>query len=184
MEERSTPSRTRSRTWIIIAVVVALLFTCFVAALIGGAIGYALGRGATQAESVPPREYRVEPAPQMPVPGVPFGWALVVEVTEDSPAERAGLRVGDLITAVDGESLTDELTLGDVIQRYDPGDEVDLLVQRDGRERTITVTLGRNPGDGDAPWMGISYRQVPGGPRLRFEMPDMDERFPFSGGSQ
>ena len=51
--------------------------------------------------------------------------------------------------------------------------------------RTITVTLGRNPDGGAAPWLGLTYRQVPGGPPVRFEMPRMrDQRLPFPGGSQ
>ena len=189
MDDNPTPKTSRSRVWIIIAIVAALLFTCLVACLAGAIAGYVAGRNVAQAQPVAPREERAVPVPErVPMPemhGIPFSWALVVDVTEDSPADRAGLRVGDFITAVDGESLREEASLSDLIQQYVPGDEVDLVVMRDGSERTITVTLGRNPDGGDAPWLGLTYRQVPGGPPVRFEMPRMrDQRLPFPGGSQ
>ncbi len=185
MDDTPTPRRKRSGLWIVLAVIVALLFACIASAL-AGVIGYAVGRGSVRGASA--AEYRVERVPQpeiVPMPGMPSGWALVVEVTEDSPADRAGLRMGDLIVSVEGESLRDEVSLSDLIQQYEPGDEVELLVLRDGRERTITVTLGRNAERGDAPWMGLYYRQVPGGPNMRYEVPPVrDQRFPLPGGSQ
>lgn len=167
MDDRPTRSRNSgSRIWLIIGIVAALLFTCLVAGLVGGIAGYALGRSAGRAEAVPPPAERIVPAPERvpapEMPGIPSGWALVAGVTADSPADRAGLRVGDLVVSVEGEALRDEVSLADVIRQYRPGDAVDLVVLREGRERTFTVTLGRNPADRNAPWLGIEYRQMPG----------------------
>jgi len=192
MDDKPSTTKSGSKAWIVIVAVIALLLVCIASALVGGAAGYLIGHRAGQAESTAPREYRLQPTPEelvpMPeVPGVPFTWALVVEVVEDSPADRAGLRVGDLIVSVDGESLSNDVSLADLIQAREPGDEVKLTVQRAGRERTITVTLGQDPENGDAPWLGIRYRQVPEGRGMRFEfeMPGMSEqRIPLPGGNQ
>jgi S1-C subfamily serine protease len=71
--------------------------------------------------------------------------ARVLQVIPNSPAEEAGLRPGDRITAVDGEAVNDRNTLPEVLRRYRPGDTVRLTVIRDGEERTLSVTLGRAP---------------------------------------
>lgn len=187
MDDTPTPRRNRTALWIVLAVIAALLFACIAAAL-AGVIGYAVGQRTVARSAGPVVEQRVErvprqdvvPAPEMPM--MASGWALVVEVTEDSPADRAGLRVGDFVVNVEGESLRDEVTLSDLIGRYEPGDEVEMVVWRDGRERHITVTLGSNPNDDAAPWLGITYRQVPGGPTMHYEVPPTRDRLlPFSG---
>lgn len=188
MEDNPTPARKQTKAWIIIAIVAALLFTCLIAGLVGVVFGYIAGRSVARAELAPP-VFRVEPLPErIPIPempGVVSGWALVVNVAEDSPADRAGLRVGDLITSVGGEPLRDGVSLADLIQQYRPGDEIELDVLRGRREGIITVTLGRSPRDRHVPWLGIEYRQIPAGPGTRLEVPPMrGQRLPFFGGSQ
>jgi S1-C subfamily serine protease len=86
--------------------------------------------------------------------------ALVQEVEEDSPAEDAGLEAGDdeitfqdrpvltggdVIVAVGGKRLTLHADLADVISSMSTGDRVRLQVLRDGKRRTVVVTLGRRP---------------------------------------
>ena len=188
MDDKPSQTSNGSRVWIIVAIVLALLFVCVASALVGGMVGYFAGRRAARGETIAPREYRLQPTPEAPVPelpdvpGVPSGWALVVEVTEDSPADRAGLRVGDMITAVDGEPLSADVSLSELVRAHEPGDEVELTVERAGRERTVTVTLGQDPDDGNDAWLGIRYRQVFGpGARFDFEVPGMeDQHFSFS----
>ena len=188
MDDKPSQTSNGSRVWIIVAIVLALIFVCVASALVGGMVGYFAGRRAARGETIPPREYRLQPTPEAPVPevpevpSVPSGWALVVEVTEDSPADRAGLRVGDIITAVDSEPLSEDVSLSELIRAHEPGDEVELTVQRAGRERTITVTLGQDPNDRNAPWLGIRYRRVFGpGMRFDFEVPGLDDQhFSFS----
>lgn len=67
---------------------------------------------------------------------------LVSQVQEDSPADDAGLKVGDIITKFNGEGLTgmDQLRLR--VASTEPGDEVEVVVVRDGREKTIDVEIG------------------------------------------
>ncbi len=69
--------------------------------------------------------------------------ALIVEVDVDSPAAQAGLEVGDVVTAVNGEPVNQEITLRDRLIAYEPEDTVTLTVVRAGETREIAVTLGQ-----------------------------------------
>jgi putative serine protease PepD len=71
--------------------------------------------------------------------------ALVQEVAQGSPADKAGLRVGDLVVAVDGKAVQSYSDLGARIRAHKPGDKVTLKVVRDGNETTITATLAQRP---------------------------------------
>lgn len=78
--------------------------------------------------------------------GLPrVGGALVNEVTDGSPAEDAGLRPQDVITALDGKFITRSGELQQKIAQRKPGDEVLLEVYRNGNPREITVKLGEAP---------------------------------------
>ena len=78
---------------------------------------------------------------------VPRGAALVSEVQPGTPADEAGLREGDVIVAVDGHELRDNLQLRTIIGNKHPGDTVELAYVREGERRTTTVTLGTRPDD-------------------------------------
>lgn len=82
--------------------------------------------------------------------------ALVREVQEGGPADAAGLRAGDVITAVDGHSLLDPLSgsrergldedqslpvqrLLALARSWDPGDEIEITYERDGSAATVTI---------------------------------------------
>lgn len=67
---------------------------------------------------------------------------LVVQVMENSPAERAKLQENDVILKIDNISVTNDAELVSLIQSHVPGDTVTLLVNRSGKEITLTVTLG------------------------------------------
>jgi len=62
-----------------------------------------------------------------------------------SPAASAGLQVGDVIVALDGEQLTTEQDLATLILPHAPGDTITLRVLRDNSTREIQVTLGELP---------------------------------------
>jgi len=66
----------------------------------------------------------------------------VVKVARGSPAEAAGIRVGDRILAVDGEEMrtSDEITA--LVRAMRPGEEIDITVLRDAEIRAISATLG------------------------------------------
>ncbi|NNM32495.1 MAG: PDZ domain-containing protein [Gemmatimonadetes bacterium] len=71
--------------------------------------------------------------------------ALVQEVTEDTPAERAGLQRFDVITEIDGEEIRTSNDLQHKIALKSPGDRVNVTVFRDGEPREIEVRLDQAP---------------------------------------
>ncbi len=72
--------------------------------------------------------------------------AHIQEVEDGSPAEEGGLESGDVVTALNGQQVTDSPTLIVLIRSHLPGETVQLTVDRDGDERTIQVTLGAKVG--------------------------------------
>ncbi len=81
--------------------------------------------------------------------------ALVVSVNEDSPAEAAGMRAGDVIIAIDGGDVDDPGDVGRLLYDRDAG-PVEVRVMRDGSERTLTVEL-EEPVVGDNGGNGVFY---------------------------
>ena len=59
---------------------------------------------------------------------------------------ESGLREGDLVTEVDGERVTDGIALIVAIRSHQPGETLEFTVERDGDERTISVTLDSEVG--------------------------------------
>ena len=72
---------------------------------------------------------------------------LVNEVYDDSPAEKAGLKCGDIIVAVDGKETKDVSALVKLIRSKDPETEVEVAVVRDGRKLTVNAVLGQRSKD-------------------------------------
>jgi S1-C subfamily serine protease len=119
--------------------------------------------------------------------------AVVLEVEEGSPAEAAGLARGEVITSVDGQSVTTDGDLADSIGAKNPGDRVTLEVTgADGESRQVTVNLAPDADDESAPRLGIRYAFVSmqrapmaqpesgardGGMRFRLPMPVPDRTF-------
>lgn len=137
------PSSFGNRTWMWIAALILVGLACGCVGLaVGGLVGYLIGRSPGA------------PAPVGPTAGAPWlgvvithgaDGARVLQVVPGSPAEEAGLRSGDRITAVNGEPVNDRHPLPDILRRHRPGETVRLTVVRDGEERTVSVTLGRAP---------------------------------------
>lgn len=79
--------------------------------------------------------------------GIPQG-VFVGEVTEGGPAEEAGIKVNSIITEFAGKSVVSIDQLVNYLQYYEPGEEVEVVLQvPDGEsytEKTVTVTLGKN----------------------------------------
>ena len=67
--------------------------------------------------------------------------AYVRQVSEFSPAEKAGIKVGDIIIKADGKDVTNYDSLQQVIYSHKVGDTIDVVVNRNGEEKTLSVTL-------------------------------------------
>jgi membrane-associated protease RseP (regulator of RpoE activity) len=66
---------------------------------------------------------------------------LVSKVQEGSPAEKAGLKVGDVITAIDGEAIKSSWDVSGKIRKLDEGEQAALEIVRGGRSQTVQVTV-------------------------------------------
>ncbi len=75
---------------------------------------------------------------------------IITEVYEGGPADRAGLRRGDLVTEIDGREVFDERGLKFLAATLSPGEAATLRVLRGGRARTIDVRLKAPPGATEA----------------------------------
>ncbi|MGE3621035.1 MAG: S1C family serine protease, partial [Acidimicrobiia bacterium] len=73
--------------------------------------------------------------------------AFVREVVPGSAAERAGIEPGDVVLGIDGDDVAGSEDVAARIREHEAGDEVELRIERDGEQRTVTATLGRR-GDG------------------------------------
>jgi serine protease Do len=67
---------------------------------------------------------------------------LVQQVTPSGPAEKAGLKAGDIVTAIDGRTIKDGDDLVNEIASRRPGSTARLGYLRDGKEQDTTVTIG------------------------------------------
>ena len=68
--------------------------------------------------------------------------AYVAEVTEDGPASKAGIEVGDIVTKIGDHDVSSADGLILAVRSYAVGDEVEVTFVRDGEEKTVRVTLG------------------------------------------
>lgn len=73
--------------------------------------------------------------------------ALISEIADKSPASESGLQKGDVIIQLDGAEVTDVSELRNKVALMVPGSKVDLLVIRDGKKKTMKITIGEQPGD-------------------------------------
>lgn len=71
----------------------------------------------------------------------------IYAVVSDGPAERSGIKVGDVITAIDARPTPDQPALASVLSGLQPGQSVQIQIRRsDGSVASMTVTLGELPG--------------------------------------
>ena len=103
---------------------------------------------------------------------------LISTVTADSPAAKAGLEAGDVITAINSEAISNPESFVKAVRSFDPGDEITLTVYRNGEEETleIEVALGEDPEVDGQPYLGVGI-----GGFLRFERnaPSLGPENPF-----
>ena len=167
----------------ILSAVGMLILGVLLGALGGGVAGYVAGQNARVAarQIIAPFQMPAQPSSpaqpaqprqrrNLPQAATVIGGARVTVVEKDSPADKAGLKADDIITAVGSTKLTTQTALADAIKTYKPGDKVDLAITRGSQTLTITVTLGAAPDNSNTAWLGIRYAPViPGG---RFNLPN------------
>jgi len=87
-----------------------------------------------------------------PIPGVPPGVGVRLNaVLKAGPAEKSGLRAGDVVVSFDGAIVRTWEELGRAIRQRRPGDTVDVRAVREGEERPHSVTLACRKGRGEPP---------------------------------
>ncbi len=87
--------------------------------------------------------------------------ALVAEPQANSPAVKAGIKSGDVITKVNGEAVKDARALARKISTLSPGATANLTVVRGGKEQAVAVTLGEMPKERQA-MAGTQDHDAPG----------------------
>ena len=109
--------------------------------------------------------------------GVKDGGLLITSVNENSPAAKAGLKAGDVITAVDGEKVTSAGDISRASSKKEDG-PVSLTIIRDHNTQTITVTPEKNPertlmrpGTIGTRRIVIPSIQVPAVPEMNIQIP-------------
>ncbi len=100
---------------------------------------------------------------------------LITSVTESSPAAKAGLKAGDVITAVDGEKVDSP---GDVTRAINKKEEgsITLTVVRDRNSRSVTVTPEKSPqtwSTGDTRTIVIPRIEIPTIPAINVQVPQV-----------
>jgi serine protease Do len=107
--------------------------------------------------------------------------ALIASVTPDSPASHAGLKQGDVVTAVNGQPVESGSDLQVVVSEVAPGSKVQLQVQRNGHSENLDVTVGEyhkdqevataaSP-DGGHPRLGIAISDLTPDVRQQLNLP-------------
>ena len=99
------------------------------------------------------------------------GGARITQVSEGSPAEKAGLKAKDVITKIAGEKVQDENDVSRLIRARKPDEEVKIAVLRDGKEVVITAKLGQAS---DSQSFGFTVPQGGGS----FKLDDLGQLFP------
>jgi serine protease Do len=73
--------------------------------------------------------------------------ALVGDVVEESPAEKAGIQRGDIITAYEGKKIDEPYQLRNMVANMSPGKEVEFTIVRETTTKTIKVTISEQPAE-------------------------------------
>lgn len=69
------------------------------------------------------------------------GGALIMDVEDDTPAAKAGLKAGDVITKLDGKKVTEPGDVKEILADKEKGDKVDILVMRKNKEKKVNAEL-------------------------------------------
>ncbi len=152
-------------------VLVSVITSCFA----GGIAGYWIANRQTRdADEVIEELLREQEEMRLIEPIVPpelleeelesfrerFSGAMILYVEPDGAADSAGLEEGDVITAVDGRAVESNHPLDQLLQRYKPGDIVEITYWRGDREHQVRVRLGQHPEKKNRAYLGIEFMTV------------------------
>jgi serine protease Do len=109
--------------------------------------------------------------------------ALIADVTPGGPADKAGLKNGDIIRKLNGKTIGDYAQLTVMVTEMNPGTEVTLDILRDGKPMTVRVTLGERPanlaaqsgsrrGPSEGTLRGISVQNLTSSLRDQLQLPE------------
>lgn len=96
---------------------------------------------------------------RLPEGGFDLKGAIIHRVTNGSPADEAGLRRGDVVTAIEDSPVEGPEDLGKTIGQHDPGDRITLTVSHPtdpNEERVLEVTLGEHPEKEGVAYLGVT----------------------------
>ena len=82
---------------------------------------------------------------ELPPLATSTGGAQISSVQPNTPASRAGLKLGDLVTQIDGKSIASTQQFIETVDTYSPGQTITLTVKRSGSTQHIQLTLGTRP---------------------------------------
>ena len=92
----------------------------------------------------------------------------IVEVSEKGAADKAGVKKGDVLVAIDSPQITDAASVQEIVSRFSPGDKAQLTIVRDGKEKVLEVTFqgterenGTTMDDGSVAFYGSAIRTAP-----------------------
>ncbi|MCH9632814.1 MAG: Periplasmic pH-dependent serine endoprotease DegQ [Chlamydiae bacterium] len=104
---------------------------------------------------------------------------VIVEVTADSPAQKAGLLQQDVILKFNGKPLTNQVNLTHEVSLLKPGTKVTLTINRDGKVKQLNATIGLHPSDQE----GASATTIPSQNALGITVenltPEYESRFGY-----
>ncbi|MEW6412696.1 MAG: PDZ domain-containing protein [Candidatus Zixiibacteriota bacterium] len=93
---------------------------------------------------------------------------LVTSVEDDSPAAKAGIKAGDVITKADNQRIFERDDLHEVINDFEKGEKINIVIVRDKKEQSVEVEIAERKGSRH----GKSYHFS--GPDIDIDLPDMD----------
>jgi hypothetical protein len=107
---------------------------------------------------------------------------LVSEVVEDSPANNAGLKAGDVVTKVNDKDIQNAADLTKTIRGYDPDSKVIVTVLRNGKKKQLKATLGETEYDHSYNFGDLEELKHFGAKqKMLFKMHEDDDNFEFHG---
>jgi S1-C subfamily serine protease len=156
-------NKSKLYTTTIVIAVAGLLVSLVVGCFAGGIAGYWIGsRQAREMAEELVRQPQLIVRPELFEEGFEpsrrgLPGAVVSYVEPDSPADRAGLEEGDVITALDKWEVDRNHPLDKLIRRYKPGDAVEITYWRGDQEHKVKVRLDEDPEKKNRAHLGIGF---------------------------